>query len=216
MCNSVVVAWFVISITRTNKKKKIKILKKYKGGYIFLISIISWCISLSCQRFCYAKIFNKYERHELRHFLVIILLLWFYHLVTFCLYWIFIDNHYLYQIMIVAPLKMLKHHTMQGDTCPTEWYMSNGHSANWRVRLTSADWLKVDFWIHGPVAADTSYSERLLFVGLPLCDVCFCCHGNQFWWNLLQNLKAALMIQIKFDQDWQTDLGGSIISLLKI
>ena len=49
--------------------------------------------------------------------------------------------------------------------------MSNGHSANWRVRLTSFDWLKVDFWIHGPVAVDTSYSERLLFVGLPLCDV---------------------------------------------
>ena len=31
--------------------------------------------------------------------------------------------------------------------------------------------LKVDFWIHGPVAADTSDSERLLFVGLPLYDV---------------------------------------------
>ena len=26
-------------------------------------------------------------------------------------------------------------------------------------------------WIDGPVAADTSYGERLLFVGLPLCDV---------------------------------------------
>ena len=49
--------------------------------------------------------------------------------------------------------------------------MSNGHSANWRVRLTNSDWLKVDFWIHGPVTADTSYSERLLFVCLPLCDV---------------------------------------------
>ena len=49
--------------------------------------------------------------------------------------------------------------------------MSNGHSANWRVRLASSGWLNVDFWMHGPVAADTSYSERLLFVGLPLCDV---------------------------------------------
>ena len=29
----------------------------------------------------------------------------------------------------------------------------------------------VEFWIDGPVAADTSYGERLLFVGLPLCDV---------------------------------------------
>ena len=56
---------------------------------------------------------------------------------------------------------------MQGDTCPTEWYVSNSHSVNLRVRLTSSDWLKVGFWIHGPVAADTSYSERLLFVGLP-------------------------------------------------
>ena len=49
--------------------------------------------------------------------------------------------------------------------------MSNGHSANWRVRLTSSDWLKVDFWTHGPVKADTSYSERLLFVGFPLRDL---------------------------------------------
>ena len=40
--------------------------------------------------------------------------------------------------------------------------MSNGHSANWRVRLISSDWLKVDFWIHGPMAADTSYSEKLV------------------------------------------------------
>ena len=43
--------------------------------------------------------------------------------------------------------------------------MSNSHSANWRERLTSSEWLKVNFWIHGP-----SSSERLLFVG-PLCDV---------------------------------------------
>ena len=63
------------------------------------------------------------------------------------------------------------HHTMQGDTCPTEWYISNSHSAISRVCLTSSDWLTVDFWIHGSVAADTSYSERLLFLGLPLCNV---------------------------------------------
>ena len=56
-------------------------------------------------------------------------------------------------------------------------YMSNGmihiqrSSANLRVCSTSSDWLKVDLWIHGPVAAGTSHSERLLFVGLPLCDV---------------------------------------------
>ena len=49
--------------------------------------------------------------------------------------------------------------------------MSKGHSANLCVRLTNSDWFKVDFWIHGPVAANTLYSERLLFVGLPLCDV---------------------------------------------
>ena len=61
--------------------------------------------------------------------------------------------------------------TMQGDTCPTERCISKGRSANLRLRLTSSDWLKVDFWIHSPVTADISYSERLLFVGLPLCDV---------------------------------------------
>ena len=49
--------------------------------------------------------------------------------------------------------------------------ISNGHSANLRIRLTCSDWLKVNFWIHGPVAADTSYSERLLFIGLLLCNV---------------------------------------------
>ena len=38
--------------------------------------------------------------------------------------------------------------------------MSNDHSANWRVLLTSSDWLKVDFFIVGPVAADTSHSGR--------------------------------------------------------
>ena len=60
---------------------------------------------------------------------------------------------------------------MQSDTCPTEWYIANGHSANLRMRLTSSDWLKVVLWIHSPVTTDTSYSERLLFVGLSLCDV---------------------------------------------
>ena len=52
---------------------------------------------------------------------------------------------------------------MQGDTCPTEWYMSNGHSANSLVRLTSSDWLKVGFWIQGPVAADTSHSGTIFY-----------------------------------------------------
>ena len=36
-------------------------------------------------------------------------------------------------------------HTMQGNTCPTEWYMSNGHSAKLRVCETSSDWLKIVF-----------------------------------------------------------------------
>ena len=38
--------------------------------------------------------------------------------------------------------------------------MSNGHSANSRVRLTSSDWLKVVF-IQDPVAADTSHSGTI-------------------------------------------------------
>ena len=49
--------------------------------------------------------------------------------------------------------------------------ISNGHATNLRIHLTSSDWLKVDFLIHSPRAADTWYSERLLFVGLLLCDV---------------------------------------------
>ena len=81
------------------------------------------------------------------------------------------------------------------------WYISNGHSANLRVRTvgrTCAHYarryygqrkdtcptlipricayvshlLKVDFWIHGPVVTDTSYSDRLLFVGLPIAFRC--------------------------------------------
>ena len=43
-------------------------------------------------------------------------------------------------------------YTMQGDTFLTEWYISNGHSVNLRLRLTSSDWLKVDFldtWFSG-------------------------------------------------------------------
>ena len=39
--------------------------------------------------------------------------------------------------------------------------MSNGHSANSRVRITISDWLKVDIWIQGPVAADTSNSGTI-------------------------------------------------------
>ena len=50
---------------------------------------------------------------------------------------------------------------MQGDTCPTEWYMPNDHSENSRVRYTSSDWLKVDFGIQGPAAADTSHSGTI-------------------------------------------------------
>ena len=38
-------------------------------------------------------------------------------------------------------------------------------------RICAFDWLKLDFWINDPVAADTSYSDRLLVVDLPLCDV---------------------------------------------
>ena len=40
-------------------------------------------------------------------------------------------------------------------------YISNGHYANLRSRLTSSDWLKVDFWKHGPVAADTLYRKAV-------------------------------------------------------
>ena len=39
------------------------------------------------------------------------------------------------------------------------------------MRLISSDWLKVEVLVDDPVTADTSYGERLLFVGLPLCDV---------------------------------------------
>ena len=39
--------------------------------------------------------------------------------------------------------------------------MSNGHSAKLRMHLTSSDWLKVSFWIQGPVAADTSHSRTI-------------------------------------------------------
>ena len=39
--------------------------------------------------------------------------------------------------------------------------MSNGHSANLRVRYASSDWLKVEFLIQGPVAANTSHSGTI-------------------------------------------------------
>ena len=38
--------------------------------------------------------------------------------------------------------------------------MSNGHFTKMRVRSTRCDWLKVDFWIQGPAATDTSHSGR--------------------------------------------------------
>ena len=49
--------------------------------------------------------------------------------------------------------------------------MSGGRPVGLRVRLTGSDGLVVGSGVHGPVAADASYSGRLLFVGLPLCDV---------------------------------------------
>ena len=65
-------------------------------------------------------------------------------------------------------------HTMQGNTMSSgrrhvQW--SNGHSANLHVRYPNSDWLKVDFWIHGPVAADTSHSGRPMNNSLSLYDV---------------------------------------------
>ena len=39
--------------------------------------------------------------------------------------------------------------------------MSNGHPAKLRVRQISSDWLKVDFWIQGPAAADTLHSGTI-------------------------------------------------------
>ena len=58
---------------------------------------------------------------------------------------------------------------MQCDTCPTECYLSNGHSANLRVRLTSSDWLKIGYMVQSQTIHRTvkGYS----FVGLPLCEV---------------------------------------------
>ena len=49
--------------------------------------------------------------------------------------------------------------------------MSGGRPVGFRVRLTGSDGLVVGSGMHGPVAADASDSGRLLFVGLPLCDV---------------------------------------------
>ena len=49
----------------------------------------------------------------------------------------------------------------------------------------------------------------------------FCCHGNHSFEESAPKPKSSLsaiplMAQIIFDQDWPTDLGDSIISLLKI
>ena len=49
--------------------------------------------------------------------------------------------------------------------------MSGGRPVGLRVRLTGSDGLVVGSGVHSPVAADASYSGRMLFVGLPLCDV---------------------------------------------
>ena len=39
-------------------------------------------------------------------------------------------------------IRLATAHTMQGDTCPTEWYMSNGHSMN-----SLGDILYPGFWL---------------------------------------------------------------------
>ena len=48
---------------------------------------------------------------------------------------------------------------MQGDTCPTEWYICEIARALNKFCFRAC--LKVDFWIQGPVAADTSHSGTI-------------------------------------------------------
>ena len=94
------------------------------------------------------------------------------------------------QINIVLIHKTIIHthiHTMQGNTYPTDWYNYPRVIPPICVCVTSSDWLKVDFWIQGPVAADTSHSGTIFdqsesrkqdvsqrLIGqktVPLCDV---------------------------------------------
>ena len=100
------------------------------------------------------------------------------------------------------------YHTTQGDTCPTKWYISLYPTVIPRIYLcvlTSSNWLKADFWIHGLVAADTSHSERLLFVGLPMCIFLLSTNQNLFkactssWndcWTCIPSLDKAISIAL--------------------
>ena len=89
------------------------------------------------------------------------------------------------------------------NTCDGKFY--NGRSANLLVRLTSSDWLKVDFWIHGPVAAGTSYSESLLFIGLPLCDVS-AATGPMYPKTSFQSVRIYLPYAQIHAQEWLLDM----------
>ena len=40
-----------------------------------------------------------------------------------------------------------QNHTMQGNTSPTEWYMSNGHSTNLHVMQTSHKWVHFIYFL---------------------------------------------------------------------
>ena len=84
------------------------------------------------------------------------------------------------------------HHIMQKDTCPAEWYMSNCHSANLRVRSTSYDWLIIDFGymvqlqqIHRSMKGCCSLAFRCAMYLLPL-D-----HVSQIQLSTNQNLFIA-------------------------
>ena len=64
---------------------------------------------------------------------------------------------------------------MQGDTCPTEWYMSSGHSANCRLRFQVLTGWKLIFgymvqWlqIHHTVKGCCSLAFRCAMYLLPL------------------------------------------------
>ena len=52
-------------------------------------------------------------------------------------------------------------HTMRGDTCPTEWYMSNRSFREFARELNKFWLVKLIFWIQGPAAADTSHSGTI-------------------------------------------------------
>ena len=100
-------------------------------------------------------------------------------------------------------LSKLLLHTMQSDTCPMEWYMSNGHSANLRVRQTSSDWLKVEFWITR--SSDSRVEQFLtnqmlgdiLFPGFWLVENCstvrcICCHWTLYRKINFQPIRTCL------------------------